>query len=106
MLRPSAMDTCLHMLIRHMLTGAINRCRFRGMCDQDALILQRAVDKAGSVAALARCIGAKTGTVFMWRYRKSLPDGWRAYLAEKVDDPNWPHPDGRPCIDVAAKEAA
>lgn len=24
----------------------------------------------------------------------------------RVPDPNWPHPAGRPCIDVAAKEAA
>lgn len=33
---------------------------------------------------------AKELAAYQWRYRKRLPHGWRAYLTEKLADPNWP----------------
>lgn len=53
-------------------------------------ILSTAIARAGGVMALARVIGAKQSTVSMWKARGSLPPGWRAYLLEKLADPQWP----------------
>jgi hypothetical protein len=56
----------------------------------DDQIFQSAVERCGTVRALARVIGVRYMAAYQWRYRKRLPHGWRVYLKEKLADPNWP----------------
>ena len=45
-----------------------------------------------------RCPDIERGTLGLWPCEKLRPDVRWA----RVPDPTWPHPDGRPCIDVGA----
>ncbi|MEK8025021.1 transcriptional regulator [Pseudaquabacterium rugosum] len=77
------------------------------------------IDDLGGVAAVARMAGVRMPTVSGWRGRipalrcpaieresgtpveELRPDVTWA----RIPDPTWPHPDGRPCIDVAGPPA-
>lgn len=76
----------------------------------------------GGPTAVARMLGIKAPSVIGWNGRVPLDrcpaieratEG-RVTVSElrpdvrwvRVADPDWPHPDGRPCIDVAAPELA
>lgn len=83
------------------------------------------ISTLGGPAAVARMLGIRAPSVIGWSGRPP-PDRCPAieratsgkHTVEqlrpdvrwvRVADPDWPHPDGRPCIDVAApaaKEAA
>jgi hypothetical protein len=71
---------------------------------------------------IARMVGCRAPSVVEWRKRGIPPDRCVAleratagrYTCEglrgdvswiRVPDPAWPHPGGRPCIDVAAPKA-
>lgn len=72
----------------------------------------------GGPAAVARAIGIRSPSVIDWRGRVPplrRPDLERAMYPkvtveqlgddvrwQRVPDPDWPHPGGRPCLDVAA----
>lgn len=72
----------------------------------------------GGPAAVARMLGIKAPSVIGWGGRppaERCPDIERAMGGkatceqlrpdvrwQRVPDPHWPHPNGRPCIDVAA----
>ena len=76
------------------------------------------IDDMGGPAAVARMLGIKPPSVIGWKGRvpkERCPDIERGtngrYTVEqlrddvswqRVPDPAWPHPEGRPCIDVAA----
>lgn len=77
------------------------------------------IDILGGPTAVARMVGCKPPSVMEWRTRGIPPDRCPAIERAKggsvtceelrpdvrwqrVPDPDWPHPDGRPCIDVAA----
>jgi len=76
------------------------------------------ITELGGPTAVARMLGIKGPSVIGWRGRipmERCPAIERAsdgrYTAEalrpdvtwvRVSDPAWPHPMGRPCIDVAA----
>ena len=78
----------------------------------------------GGPTAIARMLGIKAPSVIGWNGRvppdrcpaiERATDGRMTCEAlrpdvtwSRVPDPQWPHPDGRPCIDVAApaREAA
>jgi DNA-binding transcriptional regulator YdaS (Cro superfamily) len=85
-------------------------------------MVQNVITSLGGPSKVARMLGIKPPSVTGWRNRVP-PD--RCPAIEKatggavtceqlrpdvrwvrVPDPAWPHPDGRPCIDVAAREAA
>ena len=92
-------------------------------CGMTTNAIRRAVEAAGGQAALARLLNVKPPTVNQWvggerplsaercpeieaatgvRCEELRPDvTWH-----RIPDPDWPHPAGRPLIDVAAKEAA
>lgn len=59
----------------------------------DDQIIHAAVERCGTVRALARVLGVRYITAYQWRNRKSLPHGWRVYLSEKLADPGWPAPE-------------
>ncbi len=76
----------------------------------------------GGPTAVARMLGIKVPSVIGWSGRIP-PDrcpnieratGGRVAVEQmrpdvawvRVADPAWPHPEGRPCIDVAAPQAA
>jgi DNA-binding transcriptional regulator YdaS (Cro superfamily) len=79
------------------------------------------IDEMGGPAAVARMLGIKPPSVIGWKGRipkERCPEIERStegrYTVEtlrsdivwqRVPDPTWPHPDGRPCIDVAAPAA-
>lgn len=81
--------------------------------------LQRAIETAGGQSRLARRIGARQQEVWNWLNGRQVPEHRcpsieRAVQAQvtcedlrpdirwhRVPDPAWPHPQGRPCIDVA-----
>ncbi len=72
----------------------------------------------GGPTAVARMLGIRPPSVLGWRGKpppERCPDLERASSAKvtceemrpdvrwlRVPDPSWPHPAGRPCIDVAA----
>jgi DNA-binding transcriptional regulator YdaS (Cro superfamily) len=77
------------------------------------------IDQLGGTVAVARMAGVAPPSVTAWRTRgipadrcpaiERATDGrvtceeLRADVAwQRVPDPAWPHPEGRPCIDVAA----
>lgn len=76
----------------------------------------------GGPAEVARRIGIKPPSVVGWKGRipaERCPAIERSYAGRwtceqlrpdvrwlRVPDADWPHPDGRPCIDVAAPERA
>lgn len=82
--------------------------------------IQRAVAAAGGQSSLARLIGARQQEVWNWLNGRPIPEHRcpaieRAVCSQvtceelrpdvrwqRVPDPAWPHPGGRPCIDVAA----
>lgn len=83
--------------------------------------IAKAVLIVGSQTALATAIGAKQQQIWNWLSGGVAAPAWACagmesatggkVLAEKVNtalrwvrvpDADWPHPDGRPCIDVAA----
>ena len=81
------------------------------------------IETAGGTAAVARICGVKTPSVTDWK-RRGVPADRRPALERarypalgvddfgadvawfRVPDPEWPHPGGRPCIDVAAPAAS
>ncbi len=78
------------------------------------------IKSMGGPAAVARILGIKAPSVIGWGGRVPVdrrPGLERALYPEwsvedfgsdanwqRVPDPNWPHPGGRPCIDVEAPE--
>ena len=86
--------------------------------------LNKAIDIAGGVGAFARLIGMGQSVVSNWRARGAVAtdacpaierategaltcEALRPDVAwHRVPDSTWPHPDGRPLIDVAAKVSA
>lgn len=79
------------------------------------------ISTLGGPTAVARMLGIKPPSVIGWNGRvpqDRCPDIERATQGRvpveqqrpdvrwvRVPDPNWPHPQGRPCIDVAAPAA-
>lgn len=73
------------------------------------------ISTLGGPTAVARTLGIKAPSVIGWGDRipaERCPDIERAFGKpceqlrpdvrwQRVPDPAWPHPDGRPCIDVA-----
>jgi len=65
----------------------------------------------GRLTALAEHFGLTLSAVSQWRTNgvpstrmkavRDFTDG-AVTLDDMLPDPTWPHPDGRPCIDVAA----
>ena len=75
------------------------------MMSKDIAILERAIERAGGVGALAALLGVRQNAVSMWRIRRRVPQGWAAYLGAKLDDPSWPElaaPTGQPDIHSGA----
>ena len=87
--------------------------------------LERAIEIAGGVGRLASAIGLGQSAVSNWRARGVPPDPVHCAAIERatngevpvellrpetqwhrIPDAKWPHPKGRPLIDVAAKEHA
>jgi DNA-binding transcriptional regulator YdaS (Cro superfamily) len=86
--------------------------------------LNKAIDLAGGVGAFARLLGMGQSVVSNWRARGAVAadacpaieratDGGltcevlRPDIAwHRITDPVWPHPNGRPLIDVTAKVPA
>ena len=86
--------------------------------------LNKAITDAGGVSAFAALIGVGQSVVSNWRSRGAVaadacPTIERAtaggVLCEelrpdvnwhRIPDADWPHPEGRPLIDVSAKAAA
>lgn len=69
----------------------------------------------GRLTALAQHFGLTQSAVSQWRTNgvplgrmKAVREltGGDVSLDEMVPDPAWPHPDGRPAIDVAAPQEA
>lgn len=74
----------------------------------------------GATAQLARRLGVSASLVTQWGRGKLVPKTRCAQVERatagvvttedlrrdvrwiRISDPDWPHPDGRPCIDVAA----
>jgi DNA-binding transcriptional regulator YdaS (Cro superfamily) len=85
--------------------------------------LNRAIEALGGVVPTADAVGVAHSLPSMWRARRRVPpDKCPAleYATEgtvtanelapdvtwaRIPDPTWPHPDGRPCIDVAGPPA-
>ncbi len=84
--------------------------------------LERAISTAGGMTRLAEAVGATVQVVSNWKARgvpsERCPDIERATQGQviadelrpdvqwaRVPDATWPHPQGRPCIDVAAEQA-
>ena len=80
--------------------------------------IHRAVEIAGGQSALARKVGARQQEIWNWLNGRPIPDHRRPAIEretgvavedlgngdvhwQRVPDPDWPHPAGRPCIDVA-----
>ena len=78
------------------------------------------IDDLGGTSAVARMTGVAPPSVTAWRTRgippDRCPDIERAtkgavtveqlrpdVVWQRVPDPAWPHPDGRPCVDVARR---
>ena len=78
------------------------------------------IDDLGGTGAVARMAGVAAPSVTAWRARGIPPDRCPAIeratagkvtceqlrpdvVWQRVADAAWPHPSGRPCIDVAAK---
>jgi DNA-binding transcriptional regulator YdaS (Cro superfamily) len=77
------------------------------------------IDDLGGTTAVARMTGVEPPSVTAWR-RRGIPAERRPAIEralypritvesfgvdvrwQRVPDPDWPHPGGRPCIDVAA----
>ncbi len=86
----------------------------RGMAD--------IIKTLGGPTAVARMLGIKAPSVIGWRGRVpaerrvdieratypafSVEDMGSDVMWQRVPDPTWPHPGGRPCIDVAAMRQA
>lgn len=83
-------------------------------------VLDQVLDVVGGQAELARAIGAKSQDIWNWaRGGRPVPrdrcpaieraTGGKVVCEElrtdiawvRVPDPDWPHPEGRPCIDIA-----
>jgi len=81
------------------------------------------VSRLGGPAAVARMVGCRSPSVSEWRTRGIPADRCPAIERAtkggvtceeicprvrwvRVPDPTWPHPDGRPCIDVAGPGTA
>lgn len=80
------------------------------------------ITNLGGPTAVARALGIKAPSVIGWAGR--VPADRRPQLErhfyprvtvealgtdvrwQRVPDPDWPHPNGRPCIDVAAPPVA
>jgi transposase-like protein len=56
----------------------------------DEEIIMAAAARCGNVRRLARTLGVHPMAAYKWSWRKRLPAGWRAYLSEKIADPDWP----------------
>lgn len=86
--------------------------------------IKQAAEMVGGQAALARLIGARQQQVWNWANLQRQVPAERANAIERatdgriqveqlrpdvrwvrVPDPSWPHPGGRPCIDVASPAA-
>jgi DNA-binding transcriptional regulator YdaS (Cro superfamily) len=81
--------------------------------------IERAIQIAGGQTALARRSGARQQEIWNWSAGRPVPRDRcpaieRATDAQvtveelcpdvtwaRIPDPTWPHPEGRPCIDVA-----
>jgi DNA-binding transcriptional regulator YdaS (Cro superfamily) len=86
--------------------------------------LLKAIDLAEGHAALTSGIGAKPNAARMWLKRGNVPPEWRAEIERflegrvtveefgedvqwtRIKDRAWPHPKGRPLLEVARTEAA
>lgn len=84
--------------------------------------LERAIETAGGAKALADMLNVSSNLPVMWRTRGNVPAEWCPSIEraagvaceelrpdvrwQRVPDAIWPHPGGRPCIDVAAPQAA
>lgn len=87
--------------------------------------IAQAISDAGGAAAVAREANVSVQAVCFWRdMDRALPEkvapvlermsGGKAVCEEllpetlwhRIPDPDWPHPAGRPLIDVATKEPA
>ena len=81
------------------------------------------IQELGGPAAVARIVGVKPPSVIEWRKRgipaERAPDIERATNGQwtvdtlcpsarwsRIPDPTWPHPAGRPVIDVARPQVA
>ena len=87
----------------------------------DTSPLGRAIKAAGSIAALAERIGVTASAPSMWKARGEVPMPHCAPIERetgvaceelrpdlrwyRVKDKTWPHPSGRPLLDVAAEVA-
>lgn len=69
----------------------------------------------GRLTALAAHFSLTQSAVSQWRQNGVPPGRMKAVrdftggavtLDDMLPDPTWPHPQGRPCIDVAARQAA
>lgn len=78
------------------------------------------IDVLGGPAELARRLNCKAPSIIEWR-KRGIPRDRRPHLElhyyprfvveqiqdgarwVRVPDPAWPHPGGRPCLDVAAQ---
>lgn len=83
-------------------------------------MIRKAIETAGGQSALARLIGAKPQEVWNWANGRPIPadrcpaieratngvvtcDELRNDVTwRRIKDKDWPHPKGRPLIDVAA----
>lgn len=85
--------------------------------------IKGAVSRAGGASSMAVALGVSPAAVSQWvtGHRSTPPDRCpdieRAFGVAceelrpdvrwaRVADPDWPHPLGRPCIDVAAEKVA
>ena len=81
------------------------------------------IDQLGGPSAVARIVGVKAPSVIEWRRRGIPPERCPAIERatqgamhvetlrpdvrwSRIPDPAWPHPAGRPVIDVARQDAA
>lgn len=81
------------------------------------------IDQLGGPSAVARIVGVKAPSVIEWRRRGIPPERCPAIERathgamhvetlrpdvrwSRIPDPTWPHPAGRPVIDVARQDAA
>lgn len=81
------------------------------------------IDQLGGPSAVARIVGVKAPSVIEWRRRGIPPERCPAIERatqgamhvetlrpdvawSRIPDADWPHPDGRPVIDVARRATA
>lgn len=85
--------------------------------------MDQVIDRLGGSSAVARIVGVKSPSVTEWRRRGIPADRCPALerasegkvtceemrpdvVWHRVPDAEWPHPQGRPLIDVAARQVA